>query len=477
MLQPSSKRISPSVRLQILQAEQNFDHLALLRVDEIKRSAPYCADGALGGARVSSGFSAFALRSLVLVAAHASNHVVKMLISWHERERTRAAAVNDVRDCAVNATFCEALLAVLLGHPDAASGATDGAAGSTTTAAPRGAPCEPIVLDVLLERAFEFFLMQKEKRQEVARRRLAALNGRTEEELWRAVLHALSRHRFESLSNKLLVQLEAAGGGGGGRRRGGVGKGVEAMCCALRGLHVPSGAGGADADTTGAGVKEAYSFLHSLWNRVLQSKQYRPIHPAVCDALGTALLGDALREATLQPADPAAVSTAELDVTLASPRPFAAAASDYGFRQSDGASLHAELLGELQKEVAKWCAREDRRRPRPSLRVLVGAARDRPRLPRPRHLAPRPRRPRRTRAPRGHPPRAPEEAALLPVARPRPADRRTPMPRGAAPLPPPPPPPHAPSPPTSHFPRHRCCSPCGCSSSCSTATPMKPRNC
>ena len=354
MLQPSSKRISPSVRLQILQAEQNFDHLALLRVDEIKRSAPYCADGALGGARVSSGFSAFALRSLVLVAAHASNHVVKMLISWHERERTRAAAVNDVRDCAVNATFCEALLAVLLGHPDAASGATDGAAGSTTTAAPRGAPCEPIVLDVLLERAFEFFLMQKEKRQEVARRRLAALNGRTEEELWRAVLHALSRHRFESLSNKLLVQLEAAGGGGGGRRRGGVGKGVEAMCCALRGLHVPSGAGGADADTTGAGVKEAYSFLHSLWNRVLQSKQYRPIHPAVCDALGTALLGDALREATLQPADPAAVSTAELDVTLASPRPFAAAASDYGFRQSDGASLHAELLGELQKEVAKW---------------------------------------------------------------------------------------------------------------------------
>ena len=356
MLQPSSKRISPSVRLQILQAEQNFDHLALLRVGEIKASAPYRADGALGGARVSSGFSAFALRSLVLVAAHASNHVVKMLISWHERERTRAAAVNDVRDCAVNATFCEALLAVLLGHPDAASGATDGAAGSTTTAAPRGAPCEPIVLDVLLERAFEFFLMQKEKRQEVARRRLAALNGRTEEELWRAVLHALSRHRFESLSNKLLVQLEAAGGGGGGRRRGGVGKGVEAMCCALRGLHVPSGAGGADADTTGAGVKEAYSFLHSLWNRVLQSKQYRPIHPAVCDALGTALLGDALREATLQPADPAAVSTAELDVTLASPRPFAAAASDYGFRQSDGASLHAELLGELQKEVAKWCA-------------------------------------------------------------------------------------------------------------------------
>ena len=160
----------------------------------------------------------------------------------------------------MNATFCEALLAVLLGHPDAAGGATDGAAGSTTTAAPRGAPCEPIVLDVLLERAFEFFLMQKEKRQEVARRRLAALNGRTEEELWRAVLHALSRHRFESLSNKLLVQLEAAGGGGGGRRRGGVGKGVEAMCCALRGLHVPSGAGGADADTTGAGVKEAYSF-------------------------------------------------------------------------------------------------------------------------------------------------------------------------------------------------------------------------
>ena len=52
--------------------------------------------------------------ALVLVAAHASNHVVKMLISWHERERTRAAAVNDVRDCAVNATFCEALLAVLL---------------------------------------------------------------------------------------------------------------------------------------------------------------------------------------------------------------------------------------------------------------------------------------------------------------------------------------------------------------------------
>ena len=53
--------------------------------------------------------------------------------------------------------------------------------------------------------------------------------------------HALSRHRFESLSNKL-PQLEAAGGGGGGRRRGGVGKSVEAMCCALRGLHVPSGA-------------------------------------------------------------------------------------------------------------------------------------------------------------------------------------------------------------------------------------------
>ena len=281
MLQPSSKRISPSVRLQILQAEQNFDHLALLRVNEIKASAPYRADGALGGARVSSGFSAFALRSLVLVAAHASNHVVKMLISWHERERTRAAAVNDVRDCAVNATFCEALLAVLLGHPDAAAGgATDGAAGSTTAAAPRGAPCEPIVLDVLLERAFEFFLMQKEKRQEVARRRLAALNGRTEEELWRAVLHALSRHRFESLSNKLLVQLEAAGGGGGGRRRGGVGKGVEAMCCALRGLHVPSGAGGADADTTGAGVKEAYSFLHSLWNRVLQVRAIRRAIPA-----------------------------------------------------------------------------------------------------------------------------------------------------------------------------------------------------
>ena len=35
--------------------------------------------------------------------------------------------------------------------------------------------------------------MQKEKRQEVARRRLAALNGRTEEELWRAVLHALRK--------------------------------------------------------------------------------------------------------------------------------------------------------------------------------------------------------------------------------------------------------------------------------------------
>ena len=292
---------------------------------------------------MSSGFSAFALRSLVLVAAHASNHVVKMLISWHERERTRAAAANDVRDCAVNATFCEALLAVLLGHPDAAAGgATDGAAGSTTaTAAPRGAPCEPIVLDVLLERAFEFFLMQKEKRQEVARRRLAALNGRTEEELWRAVLHALSRHRFESLSNKLLVQLEAAGGGGGGgRRRGGVGKGVEAMCCsAARLLHVPSGAGGADGGhhrrRREGGVQLPPP---SLGTECCSRAQYRPIRarrPVGCDAPGTALLGDALHEATLQPADPAAVSTAELDVTLASPRPFVAAASDYGFRQSD----------------------------------------------------------------------------------------------------------------------------------------------
>ena len=190
-------RLAPSVSRLVSQAEQNFDHLALLRVREVISSAPHRADGALGEKHTSSGFSAFALRSLVLVAAHASESVVKMLISWHERERTRAASgtaeAQWVRECAVNATFCEALLAVLLGDPA------------------RGAPCGPIILDVLLERAFEFFLMQKEGRAHVARRRLAALGGRSEEELWRAVLHALSRHRFESLSNKLLVQLEAAG--------------------------------------------------------------------------------------------------------------------------------------------------------------------------------------------------------------------------------------------------------------------------
>ena len=139
--------------------------------------------------------------------------------------------------------------------------------------------------------------------------------------------------------------------------------------------------------------------------------------------------------------------------------------------------------------------REDRRRPRPAVRVLVGAARDRTRLPRARHLAPRPRRPRRTRAPRGHPPCAPEEAALLPLARPRPADRRTPVPRGtgcspAATTTTSTCSPAATTTPTSassltshlcsitsHFARHRCCSPCGCSSCCSTATPTKPRSC
>ena len=147
-----------------------FDAAALLRIEELVTSPPM--DPGSGGAFVSlsvrtgSGFS-FALRALASIAPFASEGVVTELIRWHDRERSRGANLGGaddaraVRECAVNCVFCEALLATLGAHRC------------------RGA----ILLDSLQERALEFFLLPSVTRQRASRRRLAALEGRSEEAL------------------------------------------------------------------------------------------------------------------------------------------------------------------------------------------------------------------------------------------------------------------------------------------------------
>ena len=270
-----------------------FDAAALLRIEEIVTSPP--VDPGSGGAFVllslqsDSGFG-FALRALAAIAPFASEGVVTELIRWHDRERARGTNMGGASDeralheCAVNCVFCEALLATL--GAQRCQGA--------------------ILLDSLQERALEFFLLPSVTRQQVSRRRLAALGGRSEEALWTELVRALCGHRFESFTHKVMLQLEAAGGGGnsGRGRAAAPGRGALALCSSLRGLQLPVGGGAAAAATV--------AFLERL-STMLTSKAMRGLHRPVCEALGSALLDQQLQQAdAVARASELGVSTREI---------------------------------------------------------------------------------------------------------------------------------------------------------------------
>ena len=220
-----------------------------------------------------------ALRSLSCAVGQDCVEVLKALLSWYDSGRRAAAQEADddaraVADCAVNCTFCEALV-VALGGAAAAC-------------------CEQLVLDAVQTRCLDFYqlVLQTPGRQELARRRLEALGGRSELSLWSRLLGVLSRYRFEALANTLLGQLELAGGDGGagggrsGRAAAGApSRGALAMCLALRGLRLPS------PGRTG-GAAQARAFLERV-ERLLAAKQLRGLMRPVCEALGEALLDQA----------------------------------------------------------------------------------------------------------------------------------------------------------------------------------------
>ena len=262
-----------------------------------------------------------ALRSLSCAVRQDCVEVLKALLSWYDSGRRAAAQEADddaraVADCAVNCTFCEAVVVAL-----------GGAAAEC---------CEPLVLDAVQTRCLDFYqlVLQTPGRQELARRRLEALGGRSELSLWSRLLGVLSRYRFEALANTLLGQLELAGGDGGsvggrsgraaaaaGRAAAAPSRGAQAMCLALRGLRLPS------PGRTG-GAAQARAFLERV-ERLLAAKQLRGLVRPVCEALGEAMLDQAAppHDELLASDEAEAATTAMPTPAMATPTPTAAAAA------------------------------------------------------------------------------------------------------------------------------------------------------
>ena len=255
-----------------------------------------------------------ALRSLSCAVRQDCVEVLKALLSWYDSGRRAAAQEADddaraVADCAVNCTFCEAVVVAL-----------GGAAAEC---------CEPLVLDAVQTRCLDFYqlVLQTPGRQELARRRLEALGGRSELSLWSRLLGVLSRYRFEALANTLLGQLELAGGDSGsvggrsGRAAAAPSRGAQAMCLALRGLRLPY------PGRTG-GAAQARAFLERV-ERLLAAKQLRGLVRPVCEALGEAMLDQAAppRDELLASDEAEAATTAMPTPAMATPTPTAAAAA------------------------------------------------------------------------------------------------------------------------------------------------------
>ena len=139
-----------------------------------------------------AGEFASALRALAISVGHECTEVLKALLSWHDSER-RAAAQGPSEDAraaaesAVNCTFCAALIAALGG--------------------PAAACCEPILLDAVQTRCQEFYqlVLPAPGRQELARRRLEALGGRSEEGLWSRLVGVLCRRGAPHLARSPTV--------------------------------------------------------------------------------------------------------------------------------------------------------------------------------------------------------------------------------------------------------------------------------
>eukprot|EP00966_Prymnesium_polylepis_P261658 6044423-Prymnesium_polylepis.1 len=189
-----------------------FEAAAQLRVREVIVSPPFDTGSfrSDNAATDESGFK-FALHTLANTATYACEAIMRSLLQWHSYNRQQAATLagaedeRSIRECAVNIVFCESTLAVM--EAKRVSG-----------------PSAPRVLDALEQHSLEFFL--SDAGQTVGRRRLAALDGRSEEALWTELVRSLSSYRFESIANKVLMQLEAACGGGARGRNAPPGRGV-----------------------------------------------------------------------------------------------------------------------------------------------------------------------------------------------------------------------------------------------------------
>ena len=280
----------------VREALHAFDEAARLRVEEVSISPTFDAGSFRSSHAVKecSGFT-FALRALAVTTPYASEGITEALLQWHDHEREQVSNMSGeeearaVRECAVNIVFCESTLAVLQAH--------------TVRGASRGA----ILLDAMEQRSLEFFLLSSATRQITARRRLAVLAGRSEEVLWMELVCALSKYRFESITNKILTQLEVAASGASRSRKATPGKGSFAMCHALRGLQLPGLIG-----KSASGIAQTLAFLQRV-ERLLANKQLRSLHRPLCEALGNALLDQQLRlsEAAACRADPPAGDEAD----------------------------------------------------------------------------------------------------------------------------------------------------------------------
>jgi hypothetical protein len=291
-----------------------FEATAYARIGEVLCSPldddPFEEDQRLQSCNTASQHSgfAFALRSLAAAARYASDGVAAELMHWMRRAREWPGAATpseedrESRESAVNTVFCEAMLATL------------------------GAACcrDSIMLDSLQECALDFFrtfggAASSATRQQAARRRLLALGGRTEEALWTELVRALCRNlgesssarfrSFESFTHKVLLHLENTGSDRSGRSDW-LGRsdwspdfGTLAMCSSLQGVQLPRGSGlpaigGAVGGASGSGAAEPTRvFLERIASRVLFNQAIKPLRRPVAEALGMALLDQALDEA------------------------------------------------------------------------------------------------------------------------------------------------------------------------------------
>ena len=131
-----------------------------------------------------------------------------------------------------------------------------------------------VLLEHLQNKVLEVIL--RKPQQELATR-LAVVGGLSEEQMWTNLMRALSRYSpssFNSLANKILVELEASGG------KAAPGATILARCRALRGLQFPT------THRAAPNILEVLTRLEPL----LTQKQFHPkLREAVCCNLGTAL--------------------------------------------------------------------------------------------------------------------------------------------------------------------------------------------